>query len=84
MKYREYPTQTYGTAGDRCGDESGHDHRTDGPPSLDMNLRSHIGRTLRRVYEPEMASDMPRDIADLLQQLDSIPARSNGKNVSRD
>ncbi len=83
MKYRDYSTQTFGAAGERGEDVFNSDWRSDGPPSLDMNLQSHLGRTLRRVYEPDMASEMPQDIADLLQQLESLPARSNGKNVSR-
>lgn len=50
-------------------------------PALDTKLQSHLGRTLRRVYESEIGASLPQDLRDLLQQLDSIPtgARCGGE-----
>tara|TARA_R110002020_G_scaffold36894_81_gene111257 strand:+ start:7555 stop:7704 length:150 start_codon:yes stop_codon:yes gene_type:complete len=49
-----------------------------------MNLQAHLGRTLRRVYEPAVGSELPHDIAELLHELDSLPARSSTRGASRD
>lgn len=61
-----------------------HDREQDRSPGLDMTLQTHLGRTLRRVYEPHVGSDLPRAISDLLQQLDSIPARASRKDAPHD
>jgi len=41
---------------------------------FDMNLQSHIGRSLRHVYEPELSSSLPPEMLSLLRQLDDIPS----------
>lgn len=60
-----------------------HDRDQNRSPGLDMTLQTHLGRTLRRVYEPHVGSDLPREISDLLQQLDSIRSRAPRKYASQ-
>ncbi|MGX1100359.1 hypothetical protein ACSSVZ_004421 [Amorphus sp. MBR-141] len=52
-------------------------------PRLDTNLQSHLGRTLRRVYEAEGGSSIPQDLVDLLEKLDAVHAGTGDKSACR-
>lgn len=74
MKFYSDDTNSLETPNYRRSDHlnkqvSGSDYR-----GMDMNLQSHLGRTLRRVYEPELSSELPPEMMDLLTRLDSIPS----------
>lgn len=82
MKYQNHTSGAYSEEQDRIANGRGSDIAGAGGPGLDMTLQSHLGRTLRRVYEPEVGGSLPQDLMNLLEQLDSIPAYSRG-DVSR-
>lgn len=44
--------------------------------ALAPHLTAHIGRTLRRMYEPQLEDAMPSEIDRLMEKLDAIPPRS--------
>lgn len=80
MKYYSDDTTSLETPDYRRADHlnrqvSGSDHN-----GMDMNLQSHLGRTLRRVYEPDLASELPPEMMDLLKQLDYVS--SGGSKTS--
>ncbi|MEW5420848.1 hypothetical protein [Amorphus sp. 3PC139-8] len=57
----------------RPGDVSDH-------VSLAPHLTAHIGRTLRRVYEPQLGEQMPDEIECLMEKLHALPARSDPRS----
>ena len=84
MKYQDCVSGSPPDARNRASASTGTRHDPTRSPGLDMNLQAHLGRTLRRVYEPAVGSELPHDVAELLQELDSLPARSSSRGASRD
>ena len=80
MKYQDYASGKAADGSHRT--VSRRDQDWDRSAGLDMNLQSHLGRRLKSVYEPQLDTDLPQDISDLLKQLESIPTgASRGRHT---
>ncbi|MDQ0316361.1 hypothetical protein [Amorphus orientalis] len=75
MKYEKETTSTFPQPEDAralSNMTSNSDSAHSGDVTLAPHLRSHLGRTLRRYYEPEVGQDLPEELQRLMKKLETV------------
>lgn len=83
MKYEKETTSTFPQPEDAralSNMPSQNDRQRSEDVTLAPHLRSHLGRTLRRHYEPEVQQELPDELQRLMKKLESVETSGGSKD----